>query len=304
MTPINPFERLVEEWLAATAPAAVPDDLHASLIRRVRRTRQHRISLPVPSRRDLTSSLRLAIDLAAVFVLAVAAINGLSLGGSGGGPVTSGGSPIPSASGAAATPVPRPGMTPETGPWGWEGDAFGPHSLAVDGITLSFDADSGGWELYRGFLISKSIVGPQGAEGVIFWSGYPDSLMASPCFDQNGPVGPSARPVARAIADMAGLEVLEQPTKVTVGGRPAYRVMMTIKGDEGCDPGYFYNWKAQTGGALWVHTQVGDRIRAWVVSVDGRLLVIGSLLSVGTPPVLVPRLEGQMQAIVDSIRFQ
>ncbi|HVQ88454.1 MAG TPA: hypothetical protein VMT88_09750, partial [Actinomycetes bacterium] len=43
----------------------------------------------------------------------------------------------------------------------------GRHSLSVDGVRLSFVMPSRGWGMYGNVNISKSIVGPQDAEGII-----------------------------------------------------------------------------------------------------------------------------------------
>jgi hypothetical protein len=76
-------------------------------------------------------------------------------------------------------------------------------------------------------------------------------------------------------------------------------VVVTVREDVGCDPGFFYNWKAQTGGAMWVTSELGDTIRAWIVNVDGALLFIGA----ETHHDASPALDREIQQIVDSIRF-
>ena len=62
------------------------------------------------------------------------------------------------------------------------------------------------------------------------------------------------------IATAEGTQLVAAPTDVTVGGYPAKHVEVVVRADAGCDPGFFYNWKAQTGGSLWVRSQLGDTI--------------------------------------------
>jgi hypothetical protein len=94
-----------------------------------------------------------------------------------------------------------------------------------------------------------------------------------------------------------------------VGGRAAKHVVVIVRNDVGCDPGFFYNWKAQTGGALWVRTELGDTIRMWIVEVDGTLLFIAGETHRDVRPGEAlteagqARIEEEIQQIVDSIRF-
>ena len=64
-------------------------------------------------------------------------------------------------------------------------------------------------------------------------------------------------------------------------------------------PGFFYNWKAKLGGALWTETKPGDTIRVWIVDVDGTLLFIAG----ETKPDAGSEVKREMKQIVGSIRF-
>jgi hypothetical protein len=85
-----------------------------------------------------------------------------------------------------------------------------------------------------------------------------------------------------------------------VGGRPAKHVVLTVREDVGCDPGFFYTWRDVYGGALWPTTGVGDTIRVWIVDVDGTRLFIAA----ETTEAATDGLEKEIQQIIRSIRFE
>lgn len=178
---------------------------------------------------------------------------------------------------------------------------LGRHSMAVDGVPFSFEVTAPGWETYEGFLISKSTHGPQGAEAVIFFAAYPDGEKADPCGDSLWPPPPSIGGIAAAAVDTPGVELVSGPTAVMVGGRNAMHVAFTVQEDVGCDPGFFYNWKAQNWGALWVSSQLGDTIDIWIVDVDGTILFIGGETH---PDEFSGGVVDEIQLIVASIRFE
>jgi len=72
-----------------------------------------------------------------------------------------------------------------------------------------------------------------------------------------------------------------------------------VRRDVGCDPGFFYRWPDDLGGAFWTSTEVGDTIRIWLVNVGGTLLYIEGDTHAGAGP----ELEREVQRIVNSIRF-
>jgi len=142
-------------------------------------------------------------------------------------------------------------------------------------------------------------VGPQGADGIIFWTS-PDGDNADACADLLSPtVGRSAADLAAAIAAAPGTELVSGPSDVTVGGRAAKHVVLTVREDVGCDPGYFYTWQDVWWGALWPETNVGDTIRVWIVEVGGTLLFIEAETNQDASSSLVDEIE----QIVGSIRF-
>jgi hypothetical protein len=169
-------------------------------------------------------------------------------------------------------------------------------------------------------FISKSTVGGQRAEAVIFWTGFPAGGEADLCTAVVSPaIGPSTDALARVMARAPGTKLVEGPTRLTVGGRPARQVVLTVRRDLGCDPGFFYSWQpsAPDGeclGACWLDTNVGDTISVWIVAVHGKRLVIaaetrqpgsqGYPLATQVTRADVREVEEEIEKIVGSIRFR
>jgi hypothetical protein len=148
--------------------------------------------------------------------------------------------------------------------------------------------------------LNKSIVGSQGAEALIYWTSFPNGDYADPCTRLLGrSVGSSAAVLAAAVSTAPGTEIVEKPSSVTLGGRPAKHLVLTVRKSTGCNPGFFYGWKAVNGGALWTTTAVGDTIRVWIVDVGGTRLFIAAATSVQANA----RLKREVNQIVESIRF-
>jgi hypothetical protein len=203
------------------------------------------------------------------------------------------------ASDRSPTPVASPSPTPAgVGPI--ERPLIGRLSRIVGGVPFSFRVRTAGWERFGSISINKSIVGPQGAEAIIFWTSFPHGDYADPCGHVlSPPVGPSAADLAAAVSTAHGTELVTGPSDVTVDGRAAKHVVLTVRENVGCDPGFFYTWQDVERGAFWSMTGVGDTIRVWIVEVDGTRLFIEAETTkqAGTD------LEQEIQQIVDSIRF-
>jgi hypothetical protein len=177
------------------------------------------------------------------------------------------------------------------------------------GVRFSFRASTKNWERFcsltadkspRGPIsLNKSIKGPQDAEAIIYWTSFPNGDYADPCTRLLGrSVGSSAADLAAAVSTAPGTEIVEKPSSVTLGGRPAKHLLLTVRKSTGCNPGFFYSWKDVHGGALWT-TAVGDTIRVWIVDVGGTRLFIAAATSVQANA----RLKREVNQIVESIRF-
>lgn len=193
----------------------------------------------------------------------------------------------------------------------WE--AVGRRSVTVDGIPFSFDVrmhnPGMGWAQFGNISINRSISGPQGAEGIVYWTSVSDRGLADPCADLLSlPVDASAADLAAAVAAAPGTELVSGPSDVLLGGRPAKHVVVAVREDLGCDPGYFYSWQERKGGPFWGGTTAGDTISVWIVDVDGKRLFIASETHVdsGDPEhsAVGPQFKREIEEIVDSIQFE
>jgi hypothetical protein len=173
--------------------------------------------------------------------------------------------------------------------------------FVVDGVPFSLRVPSDGWERFGAISINKSIVGPQGAEAMIFWTTFPDGSNAAPCSRVlDSAVSTTSADLAAAVAAAPGAGLVVGPSDVTVGGLPAKHVVLTVREDVGCDPGNFYSWPNVRWGALWPDTRVGDTIRVWIVDVGGTR----PFIEAETNDQADPDLEREVQQIIGSIRFE
>ncbi len=182
-------------------------------------------------------------------------------------------------------------------------------TVTENGVRFSFNVPRG-WERHSGIAtgksaggpisLNKSVVGSQGAEGIIYWTSFPDGDYADPCARLLPPsTGRSAAALATAVSRAPGTKLVRGPSDITVGGRPAKRVVVTVRETVGCDPGFFYSWRFVFGGALWPATGGGNTIRVWIVAVNGTRLFIAAV----TDEQATSRLKKEIQQIVESIRF-
>jgi hypothetical protein len=305
---IGQLEGYLDEFEGVTPlPSAIRQELRAELpyIRQIgpRFGLMRTVTMVTP--------VRFAITAAALVVVAIVGINLLRSSAGPGGPTASA-SQLGSAS---VSPEPTSVGSPETNDL--SGDyKIGRHLVTVDGIRFSFSVPASRWEPYPSkptlaeILISKSVQGPQGAEAVIYWATYPDGALADPCaYLAARPPLTNGAGVASVVAMAPGTELVTGPEDVTVGGYAAKHVVVTVREAVGCEPGFFYNWKAQTGGALWTETRVGDTIRVWVVDVNGVLLFIGGETTTDSyaSPLSKDQMSGldrEINQIVDSITFE
>jgi len=114
------------------------------------------------------------------------------------------------------------------------------------------------------------------------------------------PVGSSLADLARAVATARGTKLVARPADVIVGGRPAKHVVLTARKSSGCRTGFSFTWRDMKAGALWQMTSAGDKIRVWLVDVDGTRLFIEA----ETTEQPGPELQREIQRIVESIRFE
>jgi hypothetical protein len=225
----------------------------------------------------------------------------------------------------ASVPSPSPTPTAAVYPSGFQIPPADRQSLTVDGVPLSFSVPTEGWmpgiQLKkpdgtmpaRSLYLGKSIVRGQAAEAVVFWTAFPDGINTDACAKLLGSdIGPSAVDLAAAMTTAPGTDLVTGPSDVTLGGREAKHVVLTVRERLGCDPGFFFSWPDECWGACWTSTQVGDEIGVWVVDVDGTRLVIETETSSRPDPALKPEVQQLLESalvlevrqIVESIRFE
>ena len=155
-----------------------------------------------------------------------------------------------------------------------------------------------GWEQFGQISLNKSARGSQGAEAMVYWTRVPAGSITGACQGLNWFVESSVEEVAAAVASAPGTDLIEAPSNAVVGGLPANRLMLSVREDNECDPGFFYAWDDAQVGALWPETTAGDTIRVWIVDLDGSLLFIGGL----SKPDAGEDVEAEIETIVESIR--
>jgi hypothetical protein len=171
-------------------------------------------------------------------------------------------------------------------------------TLTVDRVPFSFSLQAGdSWERFGSTSINKWISGGQDAEAIIFWNTLPSAENTDRCAPL---VGASLADLAAAMASAPGTELVAGPSDVTVGGRAAKHVVVRVREDVGCDPGFFFTWPAVDNAAMWLDTVPGDTIRVWIVDVDGTPFVIEA----ETRSEVGSDLDEEIQQFVDSVRFE
>jgi hypothetical protein len=296
------FTHVIEAWLDAPEAEEDPGTVVDRVIAHLDATPQRRFSWPTRRLPNMNSTVRLAIACGAVVVVALVGIGLLRPTGGLGGPVASAvASAAPSS--VQATPKAEPSQSALPADVVRESCCLAVdhrYSVTVTGVSLSFVVPNHGWESHQRPYISKSDEGPQGAEAVIYWAGYPDSLSAQRCDAvlRSG-LGTPAQ-VATEIATAPGVELVSGPVGVTLDGRPAQRLAVTVQERVGCDPGFFYRWDPFGAGAMWMATGLGDTISIWIVDVDGTLI----FLAVGTHPEAGQRIRGEIDEIIQSVQFR
>jgi hypothetical protein len=177
--------------------------------------------------------------------------------------------------------------------------AVGRQSLDVEGVPLSFSLPSEGWWRFGDLSVSKSTVGPQGAEAIVFWTSIADGTYADACGQWWGsPLG-SVADWAQDASTVRGTDLVTGPQVVSIGGYAAQHVVFTVRKDVACNPGFFHRWKVVAEGPYWAGTQIGDTIRIWLVQVGETVLYIEG----DTHSNAGAHLKQEVEKIVGSISF-
>jgi hypothetical protein len=291
--------RIVRSWLEQGV-TALPDRVLDAVLDQLPATPQRRSRWPAWRSPDMTNQTRALLAIAAAVAIAVVGYQFLpNVGGPGRQP-----SPTP-----APTPSPAPSPTPLITPTPTKAavvPAAGPlsigrHDLNLEGVHMTFAIASAGWTSNGSFGFDKGTVHTPGGRGFIVWEDDPDGIFSDPCNQVKAPkAGPTAAEMAAAIASLPGAEVVTAPTAVTIGGKPAQKVVIRIPEDIPCPPDQFYLWYDETiaGNARYV-TDPGNTIRVWIIEVDGKRVQLDGESVMGASQAI----DDELEAIVDSIQF-
>jgi hypothetical protein len=291
---------IVRSWLRTDEHESA-DRVLDSVIALLDTTPQRRSRWPARRFVDMNTYAKLAIAAAAVVVVAIVGITMLpARGGVGGvGPSASPSpslspspspSPPPDASATPAAVFPAAGLL-----------AVGRHAMTLNGVPFTFDVPTAGWTSNGQFALGKTMATGPTDKSFIFWTETPVGVFTDPCAQLKGPaIGSSAADLAAAVATVPGTDLVSGPTDVTVGGKPAKQVVLTVREDVDCVATNFYLWYAPSADLARYATALGSTIMTWIVDVDGKIVWIDGETYKGAGP----EPGRQLQQIVDSIRFE
>jgi hypothetical protein len=157
--------------------------------------------------------------------------------------------------------------------------SVGRHAMTAEGVPISLRVPTKGWWRYGDLYISKSwggtsLGGRNDAEAIIFWTDVDKGDYAKACGQWWGSPDGSTADWASSAARAQGTELVRR-SNVVLGGSAANHVVLTVREDVGCNPGFFHTWRRDLArGPVWTSTAVGDTIRIWLVRVGGKLLYI------------------------------
>lgn len=291
MTADRDIERVLEHWLVDGVDR-MPDRVYLSILDRVERQPQQRawrVSWRDP---HVNAYLKPLAAIAAVVVIAVIGYNLLPGGSTGaGGPAASPSAPPPSPSASSESP--------ESRTWPVGTLQAQRYHVTVEGLRFSFAPPSDRWRsVAAGELLTGSGT-PHTARGDDYaWMIQGEDITAvatDPCDGKSVEVdGSSIDDLAAALATIPGMSA-EQPVATTVGGLPAKVVTLTVDPDPPCDTDLFWMF-----GQTSLHpNSVNSIIRIWITEVDGQRYVFFTDQASADP-----RVEREIQQIIDSIQFE
>ena len=172
------------------------------------------------------------------------------------------------------------------------------------GVPLSVDLPTSGWHSEQGFFINKDAGVAADGASFLFWDPAPKGVYADLCAHRlSPPAGPSTADLAAAVSTVPGTDVVSGPSNVTLGGRPAKRVVLKVRKDNKCagGDGGFYLWYGDVQkGEIRYATALGVTLRLWIVDVNGTRLFIEAESYEGASP----KVDQEIQKVVDSIQFE
>jgi hypothetical protein len=299
MEPGPDVTRIVRSWLRTDEHESA-DRVLGIVLAQLDTTPQRRSWWPAWRIADMNTFAKFAIAAVAVVAVALVGINLLPDSGRGGGV---GASPSPSPS-----PTPSPSAQPSPSPSA--ALAFPPpgpletgrrYSMILENVPFTFAVPKPGWTSNGVFAVDKKTGVDADNAGFIFWDDAPVGVFADPCAGVEGPdLGTSMDGLAAAVAELPGTDLVSGPESLTVGGKPARNVVITVREDVGCAAEQFEMWWAPGPDMARYATALGSTYRVWIVDVDGAIVWIDGETFKGAGP--GPNTE--LQQIVESIKFE
>jgi hypothetical protein len=306
--------RIVRSWLEEGV-TALPDRVLDAVLDQVPATRQRRSWWPAWRFADMNAYAKLAIGVAAVAVVAVVGITLLPAGrtGVGSGPTISPSPPAsPPQSPTAAPSPPRHTFDDRMPPAGplvpgqrYTVVAGDPEFAPQGDITLTFAMPEAGWTSDGSLWLKGHMASPE--ETLLSFntgSGIP-AVFTDACA-HSGPrqFENSIAGQAEAWASEPGADLVSEPSDVTVDGRAATYVAISIPEDVGCSNTEYrmaYDPRCSFPGC-WYPTWLGSTMRFWTVDVGNGMRL--GILAESRYSDARPDLEQEIQQIVDSIQFE
>ena len=298
MTSPRDPDQLIRSFLA-DGPTEFADRSYDAVRADIERTRQRVIFGPWREPR-MNAIMKVAIAIAAVVIVGVVGISLLpKSGGVGGNPA-----PTPTTS---PSPQPTPSPTASLSPSPSAPTAFprggtlaiGRHSMILNDVPLSIAVSTSGWTSNGSWGIDKGEITPTGASFFMWPDGVPQGVYSDACGHVEAPpAGSSIAELANAVATMPGLDLVSGPADVTIDGRAAKLVVVTVPEDAACSPNDFWLWY-RSDNYRWA-TALGQTVRVWIIDADGTTLWIDGDTYKGAPP----EVGAEVEEMVNSIKFE
>jgi hypothetical protein len=273
--------RIVRSWLDEGV-TQLPDRVLDAVLDQVPTTPQRRALWPPWRFPSVNNTMKIALAVAAVVVLAIIGIGVLLPKDNGVGP-------------SVTTPTPSPQVLPATTDQ-LEPGRYRVRSNTPVPFTVTVPA---GWTTTEGFVI-KDWEGPR---EVAFTSWVITHVFGNGCHTQGTivEVGPTVDDLANALASQENRDT-SGPTDVTLAGYSGKRVELFVPADwDDADCPWVRNWP-EVGGSDnggW-RARPGQTDVVYILEVDGKRVVISTWHFPDTPEADITELEG----IIASIRFE
>jgi hypothetical protein len=305
--------RIVRSWLRTDEHESADRVLEHVLVL-LDATPQRRTPWSARRIADMNSYAKLLVAAAAVAVVAVVGINLMPAGGSVGGGAGRTPTPAPTPT-RSPSPSPTPAPTPVAFDWPRSTDlqVGTRYAWVVNGVPLSLAVPAAGWstigepESTMTRTVDATADGGNAGSWFLIWD--VDNVNSVPCTTTALATmpGPAAADLATAVASIPDTTVASGPSDVTVGGRPAKHLVLTLPDTLGCASTAFNLWYGNRApacpgdpGPCWRYaSEPGQTIAIWIVDAVGGRVFIEAETYKGTSSAVAD----EIQQVVDSIQF-